>query len=205
VDTEQYKARRAELEGLLAAARERVARLAEECSTHCRAIEKLDDERLSAFTDEEILATEESRRWACGLRGMGAYRRVRALHQRGLTPSLHVDGVDGRDEWVAFQLPCLRLGLERGQDTSAEAAAIRAWWELWGLGREDLPISITDRDLSAGGSWGMVWSPSLGTARVTLLRWGLREERHLGDLETSLGWVAQHAWSSDPMGSAHDY
>jgi len=189
-----YEERRAALEALLADARERAAKAHEECSTHYKAIEELDNARLRELTDEEILASEELRRWICGLSGREAHARYRRLQNQGLPEGLSVEGQDGRDEWYDKQLPILRVALQRRQEVGEIAQAVRQWAKVWALGRPDMILSVLEESLSAGGVWSIEWDMRTDKATVVRLRYGSREERFVSTLEPALNYVAYNAW-----------
>lgn len=198
MEDEDYRTQRARLEALLAEARERARVAGEECSLHFKAIEALDGLRLARLTDEEILGSEDLRRWVCKLSGQDAYQRYRRLQEQDLPRGLWVEGQDGRDEWYGQQLPILRVGLQRRQPVEGLPDAIRAWADRWALGRPDMPLSIIEQSLSVNGSWSMVWDIASDACRVEQVYYGSRRTKHDGHLADALAWVARHAWYEDP-------
>jgi hypothetical protein len=160
--------------------------------------DELTDRRLAEITDDEIMADTELRFWLCQVHGnhTGAYNRVRTLTKLDVAGVLSDAGgsVDGRDGYE--NLPMLTLALERDTPTGLLATALRAWFEVWGLGRESIRFRVLESTLSRWGSYQVEYTPG-AEPEARLLRNGRKSftaspAKDEGSLVEVLAFTAIH-------------
>lgn len=152
-----YRTRLAKAKERLEEARDRAEAARVDCQKFYQEVEDLHARRLRSLTDRQLMETEEMRRWLCALSGMEPHRKKEQLQGRGLPVGLMVDGMDGRDEYMRQQLPCLMLALRQEQPAGEVVDAMRRWADTWRLGRSDMPVRIMERTLSRWQSYSAMW------------------------------------------------
>jgi hypothetical protein len=180
---DEMEAIQAQLDANRAAQRklsERTQALIEQLTTVTR-------QRLSEITNEQLLADAQLRTWLCEA---ASWLGDAAQRMRTLVPtSRHVDpsGQDGRQG--TYHLPGLTVLMERDTDAVAVAAEVAAWFEVWGLGRTDLRISVLEHTCSEFGSYNIHYQPG-GPVEATLIH-GHGRIQIRGSLAEVLAYVAE--------------
>jgi len=189
ITEEYYRTRLARAQERLEEARTRAEAARADCQKFYQQVEDLHARRLESLTDHQLLETEEMRLWFCALTGMVPHRKKEQLQGRGLPAGLMLDGVDGRDEYLRQQLPCLTLALRQEQPAGEIVDAMRRWANIWRLGRSDMPVRILEAGLSRWQSYSAMWDLD---SDELIVKGSYRGVMFQGPLEEGVIFVAKH-------------
>ncbi len=136
----------------------------------------LSDQFLANISDEELLVDPAALTLLSSLAGMTAYRRLNKIANLNLPLGLNAEGQQTHD---GVPLVALSLTLRQDQDVSAIADAMRAWVSVWGLGRTEISVDITESTLSLYSSYWATWNLQTDELSVFSRRGGVSSTRPL--------------------------
>jgi len=148
---------------------------------------------LDTLTDEQLRTDETAKRWLLRVASVhqGAYRRMQTVAAVGAEGARAIH-MDGREEYSGDYLLRLDLALTQYQPVEALADAIRSWAGEWGLGREDIPVHVTESSCSAYGSYGGSYEIFSDNLRLDVSRYGSTSNVADGPLVDVLGYISKN-------------